>query len=301
MMRFLMLLLWVSMSFTAHAQVTDTLGYDDENYLSGTEVLYESPNGGYAFGNNGYGDKVKAQTYVNEESFVLRQVLLRFGAVEYNSSDPSSAVRISVYDNYGTGITSLGVSDSIAPDSVLASVTIPITALVENDFSVADFTSETVVIYDRFSVGIDLTELAPGDTVGLYSTTDGDAEGSFNAWELTANEVWFTVEDGIYSWDLDVDLAIFPVIDEADPAGLPEFSADEWNIGPNPTKAHARVSLPNGRGHSVEMMNTNGQVIFQRDNVAHKLDVDLSEYPSGFYLIRVMSEDGVGVKRLVKY
>ena len=43
------------------AQVTDTLGFD-EFYL-GTPVLYSSPNGGYAFGNNGYGDKAKAQTY----------------------------------------------------------------------------------------------------------------------------------------------------------------------------------------------------------------------------------------------
>jgi len=50
------------------AQVTDTLGYSD--FLTGTQVLYDSPNGGYAFGNNGYGDKAKAQSYYHDQSFV---------------------------------------------------------------------------------------------------------------------------------------------------------------------------------------------------------------------------------------
>ena len=71
-------------------QVTDTLGYAD--FISGTETLYESPNGGFAFGNNGYGDRAKAQAFSNNESFVVKEVYLDFGCVEFGSVDSSSSI-----------------------------------------------------------------------------------------------------------------------------------------------------------------------------------------------------------------
>ncbi|MGB1318643.1 MAG: hypothetical protein ACPG5W_10565, partial [Flavobacteriales bacterium] len=140
------------------AQGTDTLGYAD--FLLGTPSLYESPNGGYAFGVNGYNDVAKAQSFSNENSFVLTEVLLEFGDVTFESGDSTSSIRVNVYDNYGNGITSLGQADSIAPDSVLAFVDVPVYELSDDgSLTSVDFSSTVLAIFSRFSVGVEFSNL----------------------------------------------------------------------------------------------------------------------------------------------
>ena len=76
----ILLLLQIGQSFSLHAQdvplvVTDTLNWD--NYQQGTEILYESPNGGYVLGNNGYGDLAKAQLFGFPNFGKLEKVLFK--------------------------------------------------------------------------------------------------------------------------------------------------------------------------------------------------------------------------------
>jgi len=278
--------LFLLLAITANAQVTDTLGYS--NFMIGTEVMYTSPNGGYAFGNNGYGDKVKAQTYTHESSFVLRSVLFKFGDVVFESGDSTSVIRVNIYDNHGFGITSFGSSDSIAPDSVLGFVDIPVYDLFDDgSLTNVEFDSDTIVIFSKFSVGIDLTHLANGDTVGLLSTTDGDAMGSINAWELTANNSWFTVEESAFSWGLDVDFAIFPVIDENDPARVIEQTLPEISLFPNPC---ANVLMV----HGIECIDCQilvydpvGRLVAMQQFEGGSKPIDVSGLHSGIYILTV--------------
>ncbi len=279
--------LFVAFTQIAVAQVTDTLGY--ATFLEGTQTLYQSPNGGYAFGNNGYADLAKAQSYSHDQAFVLRKVLLLFGDVIFESADSASVVRVNVYDNNGPGITSLGISDSIAPDSVFAFVDVPVYQLLDNgDFSEVSFSNDTIVIRNRFSVGIDLTMLSPGDTVGLVSTSDGDALGTYSAWEQTSNGTWFTVEHPVYSWGLDVSLGIFPVIDADDPAGVPSIERHDLNIYPNPCTDELVVSNADLNSGVLLIHDATGRQVKQMAYRSASRVIDVSGLESGIYSMTIM-------------
>lgn len=299
-MRFTLVFLFiVSVISSATAQITDTLGYHE--FYTGTPVLYTSPNGGYAFGNNGYGDKAKAQTYVDTMSFVLRGALLDFGAVSYSSMDSSSVVRVSVYNNQGFGVTQYGSSDSIAPDSVLAFVDIPMYELAGANQPIAVyFNSDTLVIDNKFSVGIDLTFLNTQDTIGLISTTDGDAQGSVNAWEYSSGNIWFSVAESSYSWGLDVDLAIFPLIDRENPAGLTELTEFDFRIYPNPVNDILRIDGDLVGVELVEVFSSNGELVTQWTPQELISGCDVSAWSSGIYSMKIIYATGAGVTTLVK-
>ncbi len=294
------ILLTVITAQLGFAQVTDTLGYAD--FLEGTPSLYESPNGGYAFGNNGYQDQAKAQSYSHSSSFVLRKVLMEFGEVVFMSGDSSSAVRVNVYDNYGEGVTSLGVADSIAPDSVLGFVDVPVYQLTDDgSLSEADFSGSTIAIFNRFSVGIDLTQLSAGDTVGLVSTTDGDAMGSLDAWEQTSNGNWFTVEESAYSWGLDVDFAIFPVIDVNDPAGISDYVYGELSVFPNPCANVLNLSVPASFGGSIRILDITGKVVVEHTSIQTSGAISVEGLSPGVYSLILADKDQLHTVKFIKY
>jgi hypothetical protein len=292
------LIICLAISLMSKAQVTDTLGYTA--FQLGTPTLYASPNGGYAFGNNGYQDKAKAQTYYNEDAFVLRLVLVEFGDVIFQSADSSSVVRVSVYDNHGVGVSSIGEVDSIAPDSVLSWVDIPVHSILDDgSFTVAEFDHDTVVLSGRFSVGIDLTHLAAGDTVGVVSTTDGDAGGTINAWELTSGDVWFSVEQSAFSWGLDVDLAIFPVIDENDPAGIATIGNSEFVLYPNPALDFIQIRGLSQTSYQAEIFDLKGSRVI-RLVVENDSEIDISFLDPGLYMLVVVDDNFSVSNRFVK-
>ena len=297
MNRILMITVLILVSVGSNAQVTDTLGFTD--FQLGTTILYESPNGGYAFGNNGYGDKAKAQSYEHGSSFVLREALLLFGGVTFGSEDSSSVVRVNVYDNYGEGVTSFGESDSIAPASVIAFVDLPVYQLFDDgSYTTADFGGQALAIFSRFSIGVDFFSLAVGDTVGLMSTEDGDAGGTLNAWEKTANGTWFTVEESAFSWGLDVDLAIFPVIDVNDPAGVNEITEVDWSIFPNPTSGQLNLKFPSIDSWNILVHDVAGKLLSSKIVNASSTVMNLDHLRNGMYLVTISNEKNAVSKRI---
>lgn len=296
MNRFLLIFGLTLSVYSTSAQVSDTLGY--ANFQLGTEVLYVSPNGGYAFGNNGYGDKVKAQSYAIDSSFVLQSVLLQFGDVVFNSGDSTSSIRVTVYDNFGTGVTSFGVSDSIAPDSALAYVDVPVYMLEDDGGNtLVDFSATTLAIFSRFSIGVDVTMVASADTVGLLSTTDGDAGGALNAWEQTVAGDWFTVEESSYSWGLDVDLAIFPLIDVNHPAGIAHPQNLNWSIFPNPSTGESNIRVPTGQW-TVSIYDATGRKVLVESFSGNSKLLDLKGLNQGMFIVKIESGERVGIKRI---
>ncbi len=289
-----MVVLWCG---NVSAQVTDTLGF--QSFLEGTESLYSSPNGGYAFGNNGYGDRAKAQTFTHDHAFVLRSVLVKFGAVQYTSNNPNSVVRVNVYDNYNAGVTTSGPIDSIAPDSVLGYFDIPVSSiLTDGSFTEADFSFDTLAIFSTFSVGVDFTFLASGDTVGLITTTDGDAMERQSTWEQINNGTWITTISP-YSWALDVDLAIFPVIDENDPAGISDVAPLQLAAYPNPTSGSITIELPHFDVWNMELFTMDGKLLLQNASASNQVNLDLSSYPSGVHVLRMFNQEQLFVNRII--
>lgn len=292
------------MSFS-FAQTTQTLGLD--NYNEGTETLYVSPNGGYAFGVNGYDDLVKAQAFSHDNSFVLRNVQMKFGAVEFESTDSSSSVIVNVYRCNEAGITISGLVDSIAPGSVLASDTIPVYELEDGGaLTTVNFTGEAIVIYpgELFAVGLDVSKLVVGDTVGLFSTTDGDAEETGNAWELTSDSNWVAIAQQAFSWNLDVDLAIFVGIDEDDPAGILDEAKSFYSLYPNPANNQLNVVFDQAINPSstlVRVYNMLGELVDSSvEKNTNRAVVDVSTLVEGSYFIQISDKQSVSSRKFIK-
>lgn len=293
----------VIMTVSVRAQISDTLGFAE--YNSGTETLYESPNGGYAFGNNGYGDLAKAQQFSHDQSFVIREVLLKFGAVEFNSADSTSSVLVNIYNFGGSGVSIVSTSDSIAPDSIISSRQIPIHELTDDGtLSVVDFSSETIVIQpnERFFVAIEFDSLALGDTLGLFSTSDEDPSESYLSWELTSNGVWVIVGHPAYSWNLDVDLGIFVAVDVNDPAGVAELNnQSQLTLYPNPATDFVRVDLKqtiNGPV-SYRLISPQGRLVDSNTVFKDSFSINTESFATGVYVLLVETEDSVISERVV--
>lgn len=280
----------------SEAQITDTLGFSD--YSAGTETLYSSPNGGYAFGNNGYGDRAKAQAFSHDQSFVIKELQLKFGDVQFDSMDSTSSININIYGFGGAGATFSSASDSVAPDSIIQTYSLPVYEINSGgDFTVVDVSSEQLVFQanERFFVGVDFEQLTEGDTVGLYSSEDGDAEQAYRSWELNADSNWVLIAQPAFSWDLDVDLAIFVAIDVNDPAGISDYSETAINIFPNPTKSNLKVDLselPAGLKY-YRVMNTAGLVMLEGFSAKNQFEINTGRLNSGVYMLSIESETSV--------
>ena len=304
MKKIVFIFLGVIIEFVANGQVTDTLGYS--KYTMGNETLYESPNGGFAFGVNGYGDKAKAQEFSLDQSFVLRDVMLKFGAVEFNSGDSSSSVMVNIYNWGGPGVTMFSASDSVAPDSIVASVEIPVYELTDDgSYSIADFSSESIVFQanERFFVSVEFGSVAVGDTLGLFSTSDGDGEEAYNSWELTAANSWVVIAQTAFSWNLDLDLAIFPRVDVNDPAGLESIDVSELvSVYPNPCAEFLEVKQVDRKFDSgrLDIYSSTGQLITSQVINPQGNRIDFRALSSGIYSIVLHSDNFKASTRVIK-
>lgn len=63
-------------------------------------------------------------------------------------------------------------------------------------------------------------------------------------------------------------------------------------VAPNPAGAQVQVFLQNSTGGKVQLLNTMGQVLAEKNIAGASLQFDLNGYASGMYMIRMQSADG---------
>ena len=113
------------------------------------------------------------------------------------------------------------------------------------------------------------------------------------------NDRWIFVEG--YGW---LDLATvggsgwtwmtWAFVDGVDVIGE---NTQEVNVYPNPTSNFVTVQA-NGMNH-ITVLNTIGQVVYDVDVDGSIQSLDMSQYGAGVYMVRVATENGVGVQRVV--
>ena len=74
-------------------------------------------------------------------------------------------------------------------------------------------------------------------------------------------------------------------------------NTQEVNVYPNPTSNFVTVQA-NGMNH-ITVLNTIGQVVYDVDVDGSIQSLDMSQYGAGVYMVRVATENGVGVQRVV--
>ena len=289
---------------TGERTPTDTLGLDA--FFEGSPTLNGSVGGGYVVGNNGYGDKQKAQVYLLTEGTLVEEVIFWFGAKDNTSGNSNSKIVAKVYAADGTGTTTAGTGQAGAPGTVLASVDVFVADIdTAGNFTVAALPSPLYVAGD-FAVGFDVTTLAAGDTVGLVATADGDAGQTELAWEQGANNAWATM---FYAWPLDIDFAVWPVVDNSSASIDDEGFFDGIKLGqsqPNPAGAETTIQyeLQNNANVTFEMYDVTGKKVISMNEGAqnkgkHTINLTTEKLASGTYYYSLKADNNRITKKLV--
>lgn len=276
-------------SFSAERTVTDTI-YTPSVLNTGATgpTIYTSGNGGYVCGNNGYDDFAKVQAFTNSiGSIAVEGAIIWFGAKERDASPTSSKIMVREYSLNAAGTSSAGAVTN-APGTVNASLDVLYTDIdTGTSFAVGAmpymFTVPVATSGD-FGIGVDFTALGNGDTVGIVSSTDGDALGSDMSWEKWSDNSWHTM---FQAWPLDIDFYIFALVDN-NPSGIEEGYLNGVNLfqnTPNPAVNNTVIS------YNLEN-NTNNVSLFIFD-VTGKMVKTFNEgnKPAGKYSINVSTAD----------
>lgn len=283
---------------------TDTLYWTN---TSASPTFINAQGGGYVCGINGYGDKAKVQgfelaaTASGGAPITVEEVIIWFGAkVNTNPDTVNSAVKVNVYYLNGPGISTAG-SVNTAPNTILSTLSVPVND-IDTGSTFADGGNifafgAPVWIGGNFGVGLDFTSVLPGDTIGIVSSSDGDAGQTELAWEKFASNAWHTMYQ---SWPLDIDFAIWPIIDRA-PQGVNEVMLNGVSISqntPNPASSLTTINYEiadNAKNVTIHILDSNGKLVTKYNEGTksagkYNLTLDVTNYSSGNYYYTIQAD-----------
>lgn len=276
---------------------TDTL-YG--SFFDGSPALYRSQSvfPGFASGNNAFGDLAKAQVFSLDTISAVQGVIIWFGYKNQTSEDVNSKINVNLYNLNATATGQGAFALKLCPDSIYRSTplllnSIDTSSVFELGLNVVNFNSPAY--FDTlFSIGFDFNGLAIGDTVACFTNTDGDADSTENAWELTADSVWSTM---LNNWGLNVDYAIFPIIDgtltgmHTNNATLPAAK-----LYPNPGQAILNIELPfeTKNEFSYVIVTADGKVLTAGQLNSKTTEINTSHIASGVYFVVLRDKNGKG-------
>jgi len=296
----------VSFDFDKSTHVSNkAVGDTIYGHLGGTPTVYISTGGGYVGGQNEYGDLSKMQKFdashgLTSTNGTIENLLLWFGHVEGN---PASTIKATIWaDNAGS------------PGNILGTVAIPYQAidtvganLMTNGIvgwnAVGTFSPAIAIPASQvFWAGIEVT-YAPGDTVGLITNTDGDfADAVTHTYEEWSDNSFVSFNDGTTnSWQLDVALAAFPVMNY-NGVGIEESNTLKFNVYPNPSDGLFNINLASENSGIVNLSvkNVVGQTVLNKTVAVSgqtKETISLVDYSSGIYFLTI---DNQTVKLIVE-
>ncbi|NEN22530.1 T9SS type A sorting domain-containing protein [Cryomorpha ignava] len=82
--------------------------------------------------------------------------------------------------------------------------------------------------------------------------------------------------------------------------GTADLSAPiNFSVFPNPATSSIQVALPSSESGQLEIFDISGRVLFTMPLNSERVEMDINQYPPGVYLIRVETQNGIGVKKIV--
>jgi hypothetical protein len=277
-------------------QFNDTLWGQFDQWSS----AFYSPvdTGGFLAGNNGYGDLQKAQAFQIQDRFSIEKCILWFGAKKLESGNPNSNVLVKVMTLDGPGINAQGQTPNSAPNTVLATATLPAADIdtTQGFWNIVTF-SNPPTLNGNFAVSVDFSALADGDTATLVHSQDGQGN-VFNdlSWEQQSDSVWVSFAyDGAGGWGLDVQLGVFPIGEEI--VGINEsgkLSFKLYPAFPNPIKESGYIfyELLEAAEVKIQILDITGRLVgFYNEGLKpagkSMFEMNASDFNSGMYFFGI--------------
>jgi hypothetical protein len=273
----------------------DTL--NKSNFDSSSYVIYPSLGGGFASGNNAYLDKVKAQEFRAGNLCNIHGILLYFGKKRFASLSDSSYVGINFYHLNGTGRNTVSAS-AACPGNIFHHDSIKVADIDTINGNVLTY-NNPLYTDSNFAIGIDFDQLNAADTIALYTNKNGDAGSREQSWEQDAAGNWFTLK---YNWPLNVDFAIFPIVNTSVGLDLIRTNKPSLILSPNPTyNGQVNIHISTSLVKTINVYNSNMQLVpsesFAKDEA--NLTIQIGTPSKGIYFIEVQSKNNIQIEKLI--
>lgn len=259
-------------------------------------ALYPNSGGGYISGSNSFGDLAKAQAFSAPQQPSEISGLVFWTAAKV---DDGGTVVANLYALDGSG-EDLGGATNSAPGTVLATQSRSLARIdTSGFFNRIDFTNPQTVS-TGYAVGLDFSSFSGDDELGIVTNADGDANNADQAWEKWSDGDWYSMNSAWNSQnDADFDLAIFPILC---PQNITDVEDETlvFNLFPNPNNGQFAVFNSNAVGGTLRIFDMLGKEVLQQQLSGDQLlSIDLSNNQPGVYLVKVETEKGNWVERIV--
>lgn len=74
-------------------------------------------------------------------------------------------------------------------------------------------------------------------------------------------------------------------------------NSDDVMIYPNPASDFIKISSKN-QISSIKLMNSVGKLVYQKDNIVKEIQLDVSFYQSGVYILQIITANGIITKKI---
>jgi len=293
---------------------------------SGQAVIYGYTGGGFIYGNNVSGNNLRvcAQGYDNLNNIPVNVIgaLMWFGGKESDLvSAPTSRVVVSTYamaankarNTNGSGTFNSSTNNWEGPSGTAQQSVDLLFADVDTvDFNYVQF--PTVATYiDDFALVMDVTNLSPGDTVGLVSDSEDDA-GNLDftyhkigtAWYVTDQLFSNAASPDFGSGGLNNDIGFWAVVEDA--TGVNEFfNGMKLTTYPNPAVEQVTVEYTleqNSDNVSLLVFDQSGRKIVenkysQQNAGTYKASVNTADFAAGNYFYQLRANGHLFTKKFV--
>jgi hypothetical protein len=259
--------------------------------------IYTSPGGGYVSGNNAYKDQSKVQEFHAGNLCNIYGLLINFGYLNFSSLSDSSYVGINFYHLNNSGRNTF--SNTVpCPGNIFHKDSIKVSDI---DTANGNYFSYSNPIYtdSNLAIGVNFNHLNPLDTIAIFTNKDGDAGSREYSWEQDLNGNWFTLK---YSWPMNVDYAIFPIVNTTVGFDMLSSQKQEFNISPNPSSnGITQLNIAKSSILNFKVYNSNLQLI--PSNIysisENKCSLQLENVIKGVYFIQIKTHEFIGVKKFI--
>lgn len=247
-------------------------------------------------GSNYYGDIAFAQVYNLGWNVPVKGIAAIMGqySLTANGTDVTAALHSATATSVGAEISNVSFNTTTVSSLgdaglALASFTLPAIQNLTN-FAVAinvpafqlNATQDTI-ISDFLFIGTTPIGKASGDKSFSYSYTD----------TTMTTRAWMTINS---AWSVDVDLMIFPLINGA---GLNNVDVNTLSyVYPNPAKDQVTLASSFNM-ERVEIYNMLGQKVYENTLNGNATTVNVSNFNSGNYIVKIFTEAGLATKKIV--
>jgi len=94
--------------------------------------------------------------------------------------------------------------------------------------------------------------------------------------------------------------AVSNQVEVTETLALTPSTIESIKIYPNPTNADVAIALPNAEDTIITLFDLNGRLLLQESHSSTQINIDLSHYKTGVYLLKVKMNDKELIKRVIK-